>query len=125
MKTRKEKISIIVCIAVTLLLIAALVFAVVRKNTDKPDTPAVNSETSDVTDTSDPSDTSDTTDTSATPSVPTIDPGTSGGDDTSTDDTTGGQEELDIDVNKPDGSPKPSEPYVEGEIIVIPGFKEE
>ena len=35
MKTRKEKISIIVCIAVTLLLIAALVFAVVRKNTDK------------------------------------------------------------------------------------------
>lgn len=78
MKTRKEKISIIVCIAVTLLLIAALVFAVVKKNTDKPDTPPVNSETSDVTDTSDPSDTSDTTD---TPSVPAIDPGTSGGDD--------------------------------------------
>ena len=121
MKTRKETISIIVCIAVTLLLIAALVFAVVRKNTDKPDTPPVNSETSDVTDTSDPSDTSDTTDTSDTPSVPTIDPGTSGGDDTSTDDPG----ELDIDVNKPDGSPKPSEPYVEGEIIVIPGFKEE
>lgn len=72
MKTRKEKISIIVCIAVTLLLIAALVFAVVRKNTDKPDTPPVNTETSDVTDTSDPSDTSDTTDTSDTPSVPTL-----------------------------------------------------
>ena len=119
MKTRKEKISIIVCIAVTLLLIAALVFAVVKKNTDKPDTPPVNSETSDVTDTSDPSDTSDTT---ATPSVPAIDPGTSGGEDEKpTDDP----EELDIDVNKPDGSPKPSEPYVEGEIIVIPGIKEE
>ena len=125
MKTRKEKISIIVCIAVTLLLIAALVFAVVKKNTDKPDTPPVNSETSDVTDTSDPSDTSDTSDTD-TPSVPTIDPGTSGGDDEKpTDDTTDGQGELDIDVNKPDGSPKPSEPYVEGEIIVIPGIKEE
>ena len=125
MKTRKEKISIIVCIAVTLLLIAALVFAVVRKNTDKPDTPPVNTETSDVTDTSDPSDTSDTSDTD-TPSVPTIEPGTSSGDDEKpTDDTTDGQGELDIDVNKPDGSPKPREPYVEGEIIVIPGIKEE
>ena len=121
MTTRKEKISIIVCIAVTLLLIAALVFAVVRKNTDKPDTPPVNTETSDVTDTSDPSDTSDTSDTD-TPSVPTIEPGTSGDEDEKpTDDP----EELDIDVNKPDGSPKPSEPYVEGEIIVIPGIKEE
>ena len=119
MKTRKEKISIIVCIAVTLLLIAVLVVAVVMKNTDKPDTPPVNTETSDVTDTSDPSDTSDTTD---TPSVPSIDPETSGGDDEKPTDDPG---ELDIDVNKPDGSPKPSEPYVEGEIIVIPGIKEE
>ncbi len=104
MKTKKDKIIIIVCIAITAVLIGLVIFGIVRSNQETPELP------------------SDTTEGEATtiPDIPAIEP--SGGDEGDKPDRPG---EVVIDVVKENEKhEKPNEPTIEGEPYIADGHKE-
>lgn len=112
---KKNLPVIIVAIVIAVATITAIVVGVSVKNsnkTDVPDPPVTSDETQ--------PDNQETTDTD----IPEIPSETKPSDTESEETSEDYPGDIHIDVEKPDGAPKPKEPFVEGEVVIIPGLKE-
>ena len=104
MQTKKEKIIIIVCLAITVVVLGLVIFAAVRSNRETPEIPT------------------DTTieDVTNTPDIPAIEP--SKGEESGNPERPG---EVVIDVVKENEKhEKPNEPTIEGDPFIGDGYKE-
>ena len=104
MQTKKEKIIIIVCLAITVVVLGLVIFAAVRSNRETPEIPT------------------DTTieDVTNTPDTPAIEP--SEGEESGNPEGPG---EVVIDVVKENEKyEKPNEPTIEGDPFIGDGYKE-
>ncbi|MGM9664483.1 MAG: hypothetical protein ACI3XF_06555 [Eubacteriales bacterium] len=105
MQTKKEKIIIIVCLAITVVVLGLVIFAAVRSNRETPESP------SDIT-------TENTT--TVIPDIPAIEP--SEGEESGNPERPG---EVVIDVVKENEKyEKPNEPTIEGDPFIGDGYKE-
>lgn len=105
MQTKKEKIIIIVCLAITVVVLGLVIFAAVRSNRETPEIPT------------------DTTieDVTNTPDIPAIEP--SEGEESGKSERPG---EVVIDVVKENEKyEKPNEPTIEGDPFIGDGYKED
>lgn len=112
---KKDLPVIIVAIVIAVVMVVAIVIGVSVKNRNKqnvPDIPITSDETQ-------PGN-HETTDTDI-PEIPSETKPSDNENEETTDDPPG---DIHIDVEKPDGAPKPKEPFVEGEVVIIPGLKE-